>query len=339
MDKTELRLDPLTKAWTMFSEARSIRPAFGSVCDDPAGPDVFAAGREEFTPRMLHRSESNGGAWQVRVVPNRTPVLRVEGDATPRSDGFYDHMDGVGAHEVIIEDPGVRALHELPLGDIERVVDAWKWRMLDLMRDPRMRTLLIVRNVGRAAGATVAHSISQLVAMAIIPPTLRRKLDIARAFFAAKKRSIFEDILAEEVRVNSRLVYENNGFTVFCPYASRTPFELAIYPKRQCPDFHGLSDQERAQLADVLKTALAKLNAALDHPPYNFMLTTAPTRTPRHDEWNTIEKDFRWHIEIVPRLQHLGGIELATGCWINSVWPEVAAGYLRATTESASLSS
>lgn len=337
MDKTELRLDPLTKAWTMFSEARAIRPEFGAVREDPAGPDVFSAGREEFTPQTLHRSDS-GGSWRVRVVPNRTPVLRVEGDATPRSDGFYDHMDGVGAHEVVIEDSGSRSLHELPLSDIERVIDAWKWRMLDLMRDPRMRTLLVVRNVGRAAGAAVAHSISQLVAMAIIPSTLRHKLDTARAFFATKKRSIFEDILADEVRVNSRIVYENNGFTVFCPYASRTPFEMAIYPKRQCPDFHGLSEQERAQLADVFKTALSKLNTALDHPPYNLMLTTAPTRTPRHDEWNTIEQDFRWHVEIVPRLQHLGGIELATGCWINSVWPEVAASYLRATPESVRLS-
>jgi UDPglucose--hexose-1-phosphate uridylyltransferase len=329
MDKTELRLDPLSKAWTMFSEARAMRPAFGTVRNESAGPDAFLAGNERFTPHTLHQSDADGG-WQVRAVPNRTPVLRVEGDATPRSDGFYDHMDGVGAHEVIIEDAGKRALHELPLSDIERVIDAWKWRMLDLMGDPRMRTLLVVRNVGRAAGATVNHSLSQLVAMAIISPALRRKLDTAREFFHTKKRSIFEDILADEVRVGSRLVYENNGFTVFCPYASRVPFEIAIYPKRQCPDFHGISDQERAQLADVLKTALCKLNLVLDHPPYNFILTTAPTRTPRHDEWNTIEQDFRWHIEIVPRLQHLGGIELATGCWINSVWPEIAAGHLRA---------
>ena len=313
----------------MFSEARANDPTFGSIHAEgtPRGP--FAAGSEQFAPRTLHQSDGNGG-WQVRVVPNRTPVLRVEGDATPRSDGFYDHMDGVGAHEVIIEDPGSRALHELSLSDIERDIDARTWRMLDLLRDPRMRTLLVVRNVGRAAGATLAHSVSQLIAMAIIPSTLRRKLDTARAFFAAKKRSIFEDILADEVRVNSRLVYENNGFTMFCPYASRVPFELAIYPKRQCADFHGLSEQERAQLADVLKTGLSKLNAALDSPPFNLMLTTAPTRTPRHDEWNTIEQDFRWHIEITPRLQPLGGIELATGCWINSVWPETAASYLRA---------
>jgi UDPglucose--hexose-1-phosphate uridylyltransferase len=276
----------------------------------------------------MHEAAGADG-WQVRVVPNRTPMLRVEGDATPRADGFYDRMDGVGAHEVIVEDPGDRAFEELPLGEIEKIIDAWKWRMLDLMRDSRLRSFFIVKNVGRAAGGLVSHSVSQLVAMAIIPPVLRQKLRAARTFFESKKRSIFEDVLAEEVRTATRLVYENNGFTAFCPYASRTPFELAIFPKRQCPDFHGISDQERTQLADALRITLRKLNQALDHPPYNLMLFTAPSRTPRHDEWNTIEQDFRWHVEIVPRLHHLGGVELATGSWVNSIWPEVAADYLR----------
>jgi UDPglucose--hexose-1-phosphate uridylyltransferase len=121
----------------------------------------------------------------------------------------------------------------------------------------------------------------------------------------------------------------NNGFTVFCPYAARAPFEVAIYPKRQCADFHGLTDQESAQFADVLRSALRLLNAALDRPAFNLMLFTAPTRTARRDQWNTIDQDFRWHVEILPRLHHLGGVELATGAWINSVWPETAAAHLR----------
>ncbi len=328
MDKSELRRDPLTDVWTIFTGAHALRPAFGSIRGENGGTDPFIAGRERFAPNALHTAPGGQG-WQVRVVPNRTPILRVEGDATPRPDGFYDRMDGVGAHEVIIEDGGTRALEELPLADVEKVIDAWKWRMLDLMRDPRMRSLFVVKNAGRAAGGLVNHSLSQLVAMAIIPPVLRQKLRVARTFYAAKKHSIFEDLVAEEIRAATRLVYENNGFTVFCPYAARAPFELAVIPKRQCPDFHGLSDQERTQLADALRTVLRKLNRALDHPPYNLMLFTAPTRTPRHDEWNTIEHDFRWHIEILPRLQHLGGIELASGCWVNGVWPEVAADYLR----------
>jgi UDPglucose--hexose-1-phosphate uridylyltransferase len=331
MPKNEMRLDPLTRAWTLFSEARAVPPAFGSVRQESAAlvtPNPFLRGRERFAPHTLHEAADHDG-WQVRVVPNRAPALQVEGDATLHPDGFYDRMDGVGAHEVIVEAPGPDAFEDLALRDIQKVITAWKVRMLDLMKDSRMRSFTIVKNVGHPAGATVAHSLSQLVAMAVVPPVLKRKLQIAREFYAIKKRSIFEDLLHEEVRSGQRLVYENNGFAAFCPYASRAPFELAIYPKRQVPDFHGISDQELAQLSDSLRTVLRKLATALDHPPYNLMLTTAPSRTPRPDRWTTIERDFRWHIEILPRLQHLGGLELATGCWMNSVWPEEAAEYLR----------
>lgn len=327
MDKSEMRLDPLTQAWTIFSAARPIPPAFGSVLDEPPRQSPFVAGAEHLTGPTLHATPTPN--WRVRVVPNRAPMLRVEGDSSRRADGFYDHMDGVGAHEVIIEDSGPNAFEELPLGQIEQIITAWKMRMLDLMKDTRMRSFTIVKDVGTPAGGRVRHSVSQLLAMATITPLLQRKLQTARAFYETRKRSIFEDILHEEIRTGARLVYENNGFTVFCPYASRAPFELAIYPKRQCPDFHGLSTQETSQLADVLKTALRKLNRALDHPPYNLMLFTAPTRSSRGDHWTTLERDFRWHIEILPRLYIRGGVELATGCWLNSVWPEVAATHLR----------
>ncbi len=321
-----MRLDPLTGVWTLFSSARAGRPFFDSASAEGA-PDPFVAGCEMHAPHALHQMPEDEG-WRVRVVPNRAPVLRVEGDASRRGDGIYDRMDGVGAHEVIVEDAGSRALCELSRSEIEQVISAWKTRMLDLMRDPRMRSFSIVKNVGRAAGARVDHSVSQLIAMAVIPPLLRRKLEAARDFYDRKKRSIFDDILAEEVRAGTRLVYENNGFAVFCPYASRAPFELAIYPKRQCSDFHGISDQECAQFADALGTALRKLVRALDGPAYHLMLFTAPTRTDRRDHWTTIERDFRWHVEILPRLEPVSALELGTGCWVNGVWPEVAAEFL-----------
>ncbi len=322
-----MRLDPLTQAWTIFSAARPIPPAFGSVHEEPAKASPFLAGLEYLTGPALHTEPP--ADWRVRVIPNRTPILRVEGDAFRQADGFYDRADGVGAHEVVIEDPGTGAFEELPLAQVEQIITAWKLRMLDLMKDPRMRAFTVVKNVGTPAGEGVRHSVSQILAMAMIPPLLHRKLQTARTFYDTRKRSIFEDILSEEVRTGVRVVYENNGFTVFCPYASRAPFELAVYPKRQCADFHGLTSQETTQLADVLKAALGKLNRALDHAPYNLMLFTAPTRTSRGDHWTSIERDFRWHIEILPRLNFRNGIELATGFYLNSVWPEVAATHLR----------
>jgi len=333
MDKTEMRLDPLRQTWTIFSSARVVKPpllAASRQGDASAALSPFSAGNESLTPPALYSSQAaTTQPWQVRVVPNRAPMLRVEGDPTRHADGFNDRMDGVGAHEIIIEDPGAKNIEDQPLPVIAQVINAWKLRMLDLTHDMRMRAFFIIKNAGAPAGASGPHPISQLVAMAVVPPALKQKLEVARSFYEQKKRSIFEDILGDEIRAGTRLVYENNGFAVFCPYASRTPFEMAIYPKRQCADFHGISDQELAQCADVLKTAIKRLNRALGNPAYNLLLFTAPTRTARRDHWNTLDRDFRWHIEIVPRVDYVGGFDFATGCNSNTVWPETAAGYLR----------
>jgi UDPglucose--hexose-1-phosphate uridylyltransferase len=331
MHRNEMRLDPLTDEWTLFSESRAQHPTAASVLEEASAQTAtnpFIAGFEHYAPHTLHQSSAES-SWRVRVVPNRAPVLRVEGDATRHGEGFYDHMDGVGAHEVVVETPDSRSLELLETDHLQEVLLAWKSRIIDLMRDTRLRSFSLVKSVGRDAGALLPHSLSQLVAMAVIPSRLKRKLEIARAFYDLKKRSIFEDLLAEEVRSGSRIVYENHGFCGFCPYASRSPFELAVYPKRQVSDFHTVSGEEIAQLADMLRVLLRKLNGALDHPPYQLFLTTAPTRTPRQDHWSTIERDFRWHIEILPRLYPVSALELATGSWVNGIWPEVAAEYLR----------
>lgn len=334
MHKNELRLDPLTDEWTLFSEARSHQPTAAPVLEEHAAQTAsnpFLAGLEHYAPHSLYqaRGPEGSGEWTVRVVPNRAPVLSVEGDPTRHGEGFYDHMDGVGAHEVIIETNDSRSLEQLELWRVEQVVTAWKTRIQDLMRDSRLRSFSVVKAVGRQAGALVPHSVSQLVAMAVIPARLKRKLTVARAFYDQKKRSIFEDILGEELRSGTRMVYENHGFCVFCPYASRTPFELALYPKRQSPDFHALTEEEVSQLADALRVSIRKLNGALDHPPYQLAVVTAPTRTQRLDHWGSIDRDFRWHLELIPRLYPVGPVEIATASWVNGVWPEVAADYLR----------
>jgi UDPglucose--hexose-1-phosphate uridylyltransferase len=337
MYKNEMRLDPLTDEWTLFSEARAHQPTVPSILeerDELAAANPFLAGLEKYTAHTLHQVE-RGGEWVVRVVPNRAPVLRVEGDATRHGDGFYDHMNGVGAHEVIVETSDRRALEALDLWQIEQVILAWKLRILDLMKDSRLRSFSVVKSVGRAAGALVPHALSQLVALAVIPARLKRKLEVARSFYGQKKRSIFEDILGEEVRTGARVVYENHGFCVFCPYASRAPFEMTLYPKRQSADFHAITDEEVVQLADALQAALLRLNGALDHPPYHLALSTAPTRTQRLDHWGSIDRDFRWHIELLPRLYPNSPLELATGSWVNGVWPEVAAECLRSAGQDA----
>jgi UDPglucose--hexose-1-phosphate uridylyltransferase len=332
MDKPELRLDPLTRDWTIFNEGHALPPVFGSVRGEALAPSPFRSGMERYASHALHHSESEFG-WQVRVVPSRVPVFRVEGDCTPHADGLYEHMDGVGAHEVIIEDPGERSFEDLAPAEIERVLRAWIVRVEDLMRDGRLRAFTIVKGIGHAAGQKVAHSLSQLIAMAVVPPVLRRKLRHAREHFALKKRSLFADIIAHEQRFGSRVVRENKDFIVFCPYASSSAFELAVWPRRQCADFHRITAEEITSLAETLRCSLGKINRALDHPPCHFTLTTAPSRTRSREGCDTVEEDFRWHISIVPRLRPPEPLEIATGCHVNGVWPEVAADFLRSLAD------
>ncbi|MEO6741894.1 MAG: hypothetical protein ABIP20_16745 [Chthoniobacteraceae bacterium] len=328
MDKTELRLDPLTRDWTIFNESRALPPVNATVRDDVFAKSPFLAGLEHLAARALHHSAGQSG-WQVRVVPNRLPVLRVEGDCALQADGLYERLDAVGANEIVIEDPGARSLEELPAGAIGQVIRAWTVRIEDLMRDIRLHSFTVVKSVGRAAGQTIAHSLSQIIAMAVVPPALRRKIRHAREHFTLRRRSLFADIIEHERRNASRVVHENAGCLVFCPYASRAPFELAIWPKRQCADFHLITHDEVAQLALALGLALRKLNRAIDHPPYHLALTTAPSRTASAEDCESLDDCFRWHLSITPVLRPADALPAATGCHVNGIWPEVAADCLR----------
>ena len=158
---------------------------------------------------------------------------------------------------------------------------------------------------------------------------MKEKLVGAMQYYAYKDRSIFEDILDRRLKEGSRLVYENDGFVAFCPFASRFPFEVTIMPRRQSAYFQDIHPDEILLLADVLKVTLQKLAKALNQPQYNYIINTAPARYAHHGYWSTIDQDFRWHIEILPRLTLIAGFEVGTGFYINPTPPEEAAKFLR----------
>jgi UDPglucose--hexose-1-phosphate uridylyltransferase len=180
----------------------------------------------------------------------------------------------------------------------------------------------------------MAHAHSQIVALPIIPPLIEGKLIRARQHFEAKQRSLFSDILHTEREDGSRLVAENDSFFLFCPYASRFPFELAIFPKRHHPDFASCATPELHDLAEVLRFALQRLNEILDKPGYNLLLHTAPLRRPATERFASTRYDYCWHVEIVPRFNSLAGFEVGLGSYINTVFPEEAARYLRGEAKS-----
>ncbi len=332
----EFRRDPLHHVWVAFAPERQRRPQdFLPPTLQGGTLDPFAEGNERLTPPEVYAireedSKPNEGGWRVRVVPNRYPAMRIEGQLVSSPEGLYDRMTGIGAHEVIIETPdGDLALEELPVNAIAAVLATYRERIVDLDRDHRFQHIYIFKNVGPSAGASLAHAHSQLVALPLIPSFVEGKLARARDHFIAKQRSLFSDILHSERAEGSRLIAENDSFVIFCPFASRFPFELAIFPKRHHPDYASCTPDELEDLAEVLRFALQRLNEVLENPGYNLLLHTAPLRRPHTERFATTRYDYCWHLEIVPRFSSMAGFEIGTGAYINTVYPEDAARALR----------
>ena len=204
----ELRKDPVTGRWVIISTERRKRPNdFRLERPRVIGREhcPFCPGREELTPPEVLAYRQNGGApnapgWDLRVVPNKFPALQVEGTLDREGDGMFDRMNGIGAHEVIIETPDHdKTLATMSEPEIERVLWAFRERVLDLKQDRRFRYILVFKNHGAAAGATLEHPHSQLIALPIVPDFVREEIEGARRHFAAKERCVFCDIIRQEV--------------------------------------------------------------------------------------------------------------------------------------------
>ncbi len=331
----ELRRDPITGEWVIIASERAKRPIdFASHSPGRDNQDIvncpFCPGHEAMTPPeiMAFRhpgSQRNAPSWWVRVVPNKFPALGIEGELNKTGRGMYDWMNGVGAHEVVIETPEhAKHLAFLENRQIEDVLWAYRARYLDLKKDPRLKYILIFRNYGRVAGASLSHPHSQLVATPVIPGVVSGELQGARRYTEYRDRCVFCDILRQEMDEGKRVVSENEHFVVLEPYASRSPFETWVLPKRHCASFAAIAAEEQTSFAAILGETLRRLHFCLDDPPYNYNIHTAPCD---RDE----ESEFHWHLAISPRLTIAAGFEMGTGIYINVTPPEVAAEFLRAT--------
>ena len=329
----ELRKDPVVGRWVIISTERSRRPtSFVPLSHEKKATFCpFCAGNEDRTPPEVYAIRPNGGpangpGWTVRVVPNKFPALQIEGTLDRRAEGLYDKMNGIGAHEVVIETP----VHDLELADqpvehIEQILNAYRERAMDLHRDKRLRYVLIFKNHGAGAGATLEHPHTQLIATPIVPKSLQEELDGSRRYFELKERCVFCDIIQQETAENEgrRVVSMSDRFVVVEPFAPRFPFETWILPRQHDASFPVLSDiGELRDLASTLKDTLQRLNRALDRPPFNFVIHTAPVSDGEVEYYH-------WQLEITPTLTRVAGFEIGSGFHINPTPPEDAAQYLR----------
>ena len=328
---SELRKDPALGRWVIIATERARRPSDLQRCPPAPQPSVcpFCAGHEEKTPPEVYvsgRSPSsppNSPGWKVRVVPNRFPALKIEGDLDRQAEGIYDRMNGIGAHEVIIETPDHgRALKDLSDGELTEVLFAFKARILDLRNDQRFRYILLFKNHGSAAGATLEHTHSQLIALPVTPRQVADEIEGARRHFEHRERCIYCDIVGQERKDRSRLVLENEEFVVFEPWAPRSPFETWIVPRRHESNFEAEPKERLALCAAALRSTVRRIGVALGDPAYNFIVHSNPLRDPQ-------SPSYHWHIEVMPALTHLAGFEWGSGFHINPVPPEEAAEFLR----------
>jgi len=328
----ELRKDPIISRWVIISTERGKRPSSFTPPDKKTHDDFcpLCPGNEDKTPPEVfaHRpagSRPNTPGWSLRVVPNKFPALRIEGELDRRGDGIYDKMNGIGAHEVIIECPE----HDATLASVsrehfEKVLLSYRDRMNELYRDRRFKYMAIFRNQGEVAGASLAHPHSQIIALPIVPRRVMEELEGSKAYFNYKERCVFCDIVRQEKEQATRVVHENREFIAIAPFASRFPFEIWILPKNHSSAFEDIPHFHYTSLAELFSDTLKRLSLCLNDPPYNFMLHTSPVSEKFNDFYH-------WHFEIIPRLTRVAGFEWGSGFYINPTAPEDAAQSLRET--------
>ena len=328
---TELRREPIVDRWVLVRTTKAWGPADYEKEDNAPrhfATSPFIYGREHFTPPEVDSIRPDGSApntpgWQCRVVPNKFPALRIEGELEKHGEGIFDVSNGIGAHEVLIETPDPKKqLADLPVEEIEGILRLYINRRNSLAKDPRFKYIMIFKNYGESAGTSIEHAHSQIIALPMIPINVREELEGAKEYYQYRGRNIFVDLMQQEYQDKDRIVTENDDFVCFCPFVPRYSFESWILPKKEDSRFNKLSDGERRNLASILKDILTRIKTCLSDPSYNFYLHIAPVDY-EHEE------SFLWHIEIVPKLTHVAGFEWNTGFYVVNTPPEKAAELLR----------
>lgn len=336
----ELRKDPIIGRWVIIATDRAKRPdQFSGQQQGPAEkPCPFCEGKESHTPTEIYAirqkyTSANGPGWELRVVPSIAPFLRIEGDLERRGKGLYDLMNGIGAHEIVIEtNQHIGNMADLPEEQIAKVVTCYIDRINDLEKDERFKYVLVFKNYGWTAGAgSIKHSRSQVIATPVNPKRVKEELAGSRFYYDYHERCVFCDLLNQELESKDRLIIDVDGFVAITPFAARFPFEVWILPKKHSCDFTTLNMPSRLELARIMKKVLGKLKKGLNDPPYNYILHTAPFRREKIGYWKSIDYDYHWHIEIIPRLTRVAGFEWGTGFYICPLQPEEAAKFLRDT--------
>lgn len=315
---SEIRKDPTSSTWVILAPKRSARPhSFVSTShpqDDPS-KCPFCIG--DVAAGTVFRYKKHGKMFEVTTVENKYPALSL-GDAVEHGNSapFYRFLRGMGGHEVIVETvKHDSCLADLSQEEIEAIIGAYVERYIFWDKDPRIRYVLIFRNHGEEAGASLAHPHSQLIALPMIPSRVLDELEVSKEHYELTGNCIYCSMARHELLSRENVLFENATMMVYGPYAQRFPFELCIMPKPHASDLSEILANEISDLAEALRFVSISLYRNLNDPPFNMMLHTCPTEMPGL-------LYYHWHIELIPRLSKPAGFEWGAGIYINAVTPE-----------------
>lgn len=323
----EIRKDPIHNRWVIIASDRKERPHAFYTEDEDVGSKrecPFCEGKEKRTPPEVDSIRDSGKAdepgWKVRVVPNKFPALISEIESNKIFNGLSYKIGGFGIHEVIIETPHHKKnLFNMDEKEISLIISMYRKRYLSLKENNDLKYILIFKNYGKIAGASLPHSHSQVIGLPLIPPEIEEELSETEESVECPYCNLIQRAYEEE-----RVLSRNKDFIAFAPFASIAPYELVIFPLEHKPCFEEIKDSEIKSLSESFKEIFKKYKKVLNEPPFNYFLHTAPIEITHR-----VYKKYHWHILIMPKLSMTAGFEMGSNIYINPVAPKNAIKELR----------
>ena len=324
---SELRQDIVTGDWVVIATSRAKRPedfiqSKREAKENDIDSCVFCNPEETGQEKdvLIYRTADKN--WSLRVFPNKYPAFSRGKVPCSLEEGPYFAVSGTGYHEVVVTRDHYNQIALMEKMEIAEIFDAYQERYLDLMNKKTVNYISVFHNHGNEAGASIVHPHSQIMGIPVVSPYLKLELEGAEKYYRHSRHCVYCVMSEYESQAQKRVVFENDKFIAFCPFASRAAFEVWVMPKKHSPYYERITDKDKPELAEVFQRTMSSIYNSLGDPAYNFYIHTSPCDGKDYPH-------FHWHIEILPHTSTWAGFELQTGIEISTIQPEAAAKHLR----------
>ena len=326
---SQLRKDLVSGTWVVYLTETEKKPSFSKektikkeskkdLENCPFCKKNIASQKEDVLVYLKDNKD-----WSLKVFPKKSPAFCSDyKDISGREYGPFEVIDGVGYHEILVTEDHQKDIPDLEVVGVAEIIDAYQERYIALMNRKHIKYISIFKNYGQEAGALLGHPHSQIIAMPVIDTDVFRSLSGSENYYQSHSECVHCVMIDWEKESGKRVIFENEEFIIICPFVSKVPFEMRIYPKRHLSYFERITDEQKIKLAEAMKFCLSKLKKNLNDPAYNLFLHTAPCNGQTYDHYH-------WHFEIFPKTNIQAGLELSTGIKVCSIIPEKAAEMLR----------